>query len=87
MASHYTWGSVTTLQHDFGGVLGRPLDTFFWALTTSRSQLLARVPSTYLLGGLDFNTKAHDYTAPVVVDSGILKALTPRAPRGKDMLL
>ena len=23
---------MTTL-HDFGGVLGRPLDTFFWALT------------------------------------------------------
>ena len=33
MSSHYTWGSVTTL-HEFGGVLGRPLDTFFWALTT-----------------------------------------------------
>ena len=28
MASHYTWGSVITL-HDFEGVLGRPLDTFF----------------------------------------------------------
>jgi hypothetical protein len=39
----YTWGSVTTL-HDFGGELGRqPLDTFFWALTVSRSWLLARV--------------------------------------------
>ena len=42
MTSHYTWGSVTTL-HDFGGVLGRPLDTFFWALTNSWSWLLARV--------------------------------------------
>ena len=42
MASRYTWGSVTTLQ-DFGGVLGRPLDTFFWALTISSSRLLARV--------------------------------------------
>ena len=30
MISHYTWGSVTTL-HDFGDVLGRPLDKFFWA--------------------------------------------------------
>ena len=30
MTSHDTWGSVTTL-HDFGGVLGRPLDTLFWA--------------------------------------------------------
>jgi hypothetical protein len=40
--SNYTWGSVTTL-HDFGGVLGRPLDTFFWALTISRSRLLAHV--------------------------------------------
>jgi hypothetical protein len=30
MTSHYTWESVTTL-HDLGGVLGRPLDTSFWA--------------------------------------------------------
>ena len=29
--------------HDVGGVLGRPLDTFFWALTISWSRLLARV--------------------------------------------
>jgi hypothetical protein len=42
MASHYTWGSVTPL-HDFEGVLGRPLDTFFWALTISCSRLLAHV--------------------------------------------
>jgi hypothetical protein len=42
MAPHYTWGSVTTL-HDFGGVLGRPLDTFLGALTISWSRLLARV--------------------------------------------
>ena len=34
-------GSKTTLQ-DFGGVLGRPLDTFFWTLTISWSWLLAR---------------------------------------------
>ena len=27
MTSHYTWRSVTAL-HDFGGVLGRPWDTF-----------------------------------------------------------
>jgi hypothetical protein len=38
--THYTWGSVTTL-HDFGGVLGWPLDTsFFWALTIPRSRAL-----------------------------------------------
>ena len=30
MTSHHTWGSVTTL-HDFGGVLGWTLNTFFWA--------------------------------------------------------
>ena len=29
--------------HDFGGDLGRPLDTFNWALTISWSRLLARV--------------------------------------------
>ena len=40
--SYYTWGSVTT-PHDFGGVLGRPLDTFFWALTIPWSRLLAHV--------------------------------------------
>ena len=34
MTSHYTRGSVTTL-HDFGGVLGWPWDTFFWAVTIS----------------------------------------------------
>jgi hypothetical protein len=28
---------MTTL-HDFGGALGRPLDTFFWALTISWSR-------------------------------------------------
>ena len=42
MTSHYTWGPVTTL-HDFGGVLGWPLDTFFWALAISWSRLLACV--------------------------------------------
>ena len=42
MTSQYTWGSVTTL-HDFWGVLGQPLDTFFWAPTISWSRLLARV--------------------------------------------
>ena len=40
MTSHYPWGSVT-IVHDFGGVLGRPLDTFFWALTISWSRLLS----------------------------------------------
>ena len=42
MASHYTWGPVTTLR-DFEGVLRRPLDTFIWALAISWSRLLARV--------------------------------------------
>ena len=38
MTSHYTWGPVPTL-HDLGGVLGQPLDTFFWALNCSPKQL------------------------------------------------
>ena len=42
MVSHYTWGSVTTLD-DFGGMLGQPLDTFFWAFTIWWSRLLAHV--------------------------------------------
>ena len=48
--SHYTWGSVTTL-HDFGDVLVRPLDTFFWAPTFSWSWLLARVCGPELQSG------------------------------------
>ena len=44
VTSHYTWGSVTTL-HKFGGVLERPLDTFFWTLTISWSRPLAHVGS------------------------------------------
>ena len=40
MTSHYTWEFVGTL-HDFGGVLGRPLDTFSWAFTISLSWHLA----------------------------------------------
>jgi hypothetical protein len=50
MTSHYTWRSMTTL-HDFGGVSGRPLDTFFWALTISWSWLVPCVwsgPNTQL---------------------------------------
>ena len=43
MTSHHTQGSVTTLLHDVGGVLGRPLDTFIWALTITWSRLLACV--------------------------------------------
>jgi hypothetical protein len=46
MTSHYTWGSMTML-HDFGDVLGRSLDTFFWALTNSWSRLLACVWSDH----------------------------------------
>jgi hypothetical protein len=42
MTSHCTWGPVTTLE-EFGGVLGRPLDTFFRALTISWLRLVARV--------------------------------------------
>ena len=39
VTSQFTWGSVTKL-HDFGGVLGRLLNTFFWALTSSWSRPL-----------------------------------------------
>ena len=42
MTSHYSWGSVIAI-HDFGGVLGQPLDTFFWALTIPWSGLLGHV--------------------------------------------
>jgi hypothetical protein len=44
MTSHYAKGSVTTL-HEFGGVMGRCLNTFSWALTFSWSRPLAHVRS------------------------------------------
>jgi hypothetical protein len=43
MISQCTCGFVIRLHDDCGGVLGRPLDTFFWALTISWSRLLAHV--------------------------------------------
>jgi hypothetical protein len=43
MTSHYTRGSVTTQLRDFGGVLGQPLDTFYWVLPIPWSRLLAHV--------------------------------------------
>ena len=42
MTLQYTWGSVTTL-HDFGGVLERPLDRFFWASHNHGSWLVCKV--------------------------------------------
>jgi hypothetical protein len=42
MTSHYTQGSVTT-WHELGGDFRWSLGTLFWALTISRSRLLARV--------------------------------------------
>jgi hypothetical protein len=72
MASHYTWGFVTTL-HDFGGVLGRPLDTFFWGLTISWSRLLARVWS-----GPKTNKIWPSSTCPVSISDELLKKFKPR---------
>ena len=49
MTSCYTSGYVTTL-HDFGGVLGQPLDTFLWALKISRSLAFILVCEVTLRG-------------------------------------
>ena len=44
MASHYTWGSVTTLLHNVGGCVGTAFGhSSFLGLTISWSWLLARV--------------------------------------------
>ena len=58
--SHYTWEFVTTL-HDFGGVLGRPLDTFYWTLTISWSQLLGSVWSDNIWATSHIWLKAHEH--------------------------
>ena len=48
MTSHYTQTKVRDhTLHDFGGVLGRPRDTFIWALTISWSRLLACGPNLH----------------------------------------
>jgi hypothetical protein len=60
MASHYTWGSVTTL-HDVGGELRWPSDTFFWALTISWSRLLAHVWSHWSAPNLSMDVDFSNY--------------------------
>ena len=47
ISSHYTWRLVITL-HDFGSVLGRPLDFFGGALTILRSRFLVHVWSGHV---------------------------------------
>ena len=54
MTSHYTQGSVTTI-HDFGGVLGRPLDTFFLSshnFMVTASWLVCEVALNHTFGGV-----------------------------------
>jgi hypothetical protein len=71
MTSHYTWGFVITL-HDFGGALGRPLDTFFWALTTSWS----RTQGSWLV--CEVALRATSHTRPKALDLGNVRALIGR---------
>jgi hypothetical protein len=76
MASHYTWGSVTVL-HDLGGVLGQPLDTFFWVLTISWSRLLAHGWNGYELSWALANGVCYELEIPYrfvlhLIDSGSL---------------
>ena len=82
MTSHYTWGSVTT-RYDFGGVLGQPLNTFFWTFTTSWSQLLTHVwngPKTNNIKSSHtsiplihqpIHPSIHPPTSPSIVNDGI----------------
>ena len=65
MTSCYTWGPVATL-HDFGSVVGRPLDTFFWALIISWSRLLGRVYS----GPSHMRLRARDHYTSNALISG-----------------
>ena len=51
---------LRVVLYDFGGVLGQLLDTFFWALTISWSQLLAlcvKWPLVFDLGGIGISYK------------------------------
>ena len=61
MTSHYTRGSVITL-HGYGGVLGRPLDTFFWALWIFMVTALGSCvewPLGLMLQGMNSTTLLH----------------------------
>ena len=62
VTTHYTWGSMTTL-HDFGGVLGWPLHTFFWTLNFMVTTLGSCVKWSRVEGKarLDSQPKSHEY--------------------------
>jgi hypothetical protein len=81
MTSHYAWGFVTTL-HEFGGVLGRPFDTFFWALTITWSRNLACVWSGPCMGyetGCNWEGQQTDFLWPrSKAASEILWCVTPK---------
>jgi hypothetical protein len=69
MASHYTWGSMTTL-HDLRGVLGRPLATFFWALSQFHghgSWLVCKVALSNFVHPLELRL-SHDWLGHLLVD-------------------
>jgi hypothetical protein len=53
----YTWGSVTTL-HDFGGEVGRPLETFF-GLSQFHGHGSWLVCEVALMVGLDYGKEVH----------------------------
>ena len=69
MASHYNWGSVTTVNV-FGNVLGRPLDTLFWALTISWSRLLDRVRQVALFSLMRLKVRDHCVLRALISQKG-----------------
>ena len=55
MASHYTWGPVTTV-HDLGGVLGQP-----WTLSFGLSQIHGHGSSLVCEVALNFPNSLHEF--------------------------
>ena len=60
MTSYYTWGSVKHTTW-FWRCVGRPLNTFFWALTISWSWLLACVWSGPYVAMWDSTSQSHPW--------------------------
>ena len=73
MTSHYTWRSMTAL-HDFGGVLGRPLDFFFW-FSQFHGQGSWRVCEVALIVSLHHHVPLSTILTSVLVCVGCLNIL------------
>ena len=80
MTSQYYTSESTTTLHDFGSVLGRPLNTFFWALTISLVTALRlcvkwSLAATLMIFGLVDFTKLKLHPQFIMIKSATERAI------------